>query len=200
MASTATPRAPPTSRRALLAPEAMPCSSGRTLDITRLAAGAKYRAMPTPPTISPGSCETYEASGAMIVAKYARPAAWRASPVTTTGRPPNRSESIPATGATSIGIPVQGSIRRPASVGEYPSTPWKYWLSRNIDPNMPRNISMLAMLIPKNARLRKSRMGSMGRFARKPWRMKPARSAAPTISAPRTVGLVQPSELALTRP
>ena len=50
----ATPRAPPTSRSALLAPEAMPCSSGRTLPITRLELGAKYRAMPTPLTTSAG--------------------------------------------------------------------------------------------------------------------------------------------------
>ncbi len=54
-AMTAMPSAPPTSRRALFAPEAMPCSWGRTLDITRCEAGAKNRAMPTPLMIRAGS-------------------------------------------------------------------------------------------------------------------------------------------------
>ncbi len=41
-----------------------------------------------------------------------------------------------------------------------------YWLSRKIDPNMPRNISRLAALIPENARERNSRIGSIGFLAR----------------------------------
>ena len=75
-----------------------------------------------------------------------------------------------------------------------------YWLSRKIEPNIPRNISRLAALIPKKARLRKSRMGSIGFFARKPWWTKPPISAVPAIRPVRTMGLVQPSALALTRP
>ncbi len=40
-----------------------------------------------------------------------------------------------------------------------------YWLSRKIDPNIPRNISRLAALIPEKARERNSRIGSMGFLA-----------------------------------
>ena len=41
-----------------------------------------------------------------------------ASPAAISGRPPIRSESAPAIGATNIGIAVHGSIRSPASSGE----------------------------------------------------------------------------------
>jgi hypothetical protein len=41
-----------------------------------------------------------------------------------------------------------------------------YWLSRKVEPNMPRNISRLAALIPAKARDRDSRTGSMGFLAR----------------------------------
>ncbi len=48
VASTATPRTPPSSRIALVAPDAWPASSGRTALRTALAAGAKTSAMPVP--------------------------------------------------------------------------------------------------------------------------------------------------------
>ena len=61
-----------------------------------------------------------------------------------------------------------------------------YWLSRKIDPNIPRNISREAALIPAKARERKSHMGSIGFFARVPWTTKATRSAPPANSPVRT--------------
>ena len=48
VARTAMPSTPPSSRIALVAPEAWPASSGRTAPSTALAAGAKTIAMPAP--------------------------------------------------------------------------------------------------------------------------------------------------------
>ena len=42
------PKTPPTSRKALLAPDAWPSSSGRTAESTTFATGAKKRPMPMP--------------------------------------------------------------------------------------------------------------------------------------------------------
>jgi len=46
------------------------------------------------------------------------PTAWSASPENISGRLPTRSDSTPAMGATIIGIPVHGRVRRPACSGE----------------------------------------------------------------------------------
>ena len=57
-------------------------------------------------------------SGVVVTASQARAPACSARPATMSGRLPMRSERIPATGATKIGIAVQGSVRMPASSGE----------------------------------------------------------------------------------
>ena len=46
------------------------------------------------------------------------PIAWSARPMAMSRRPPIRSESAPAIGATKIGIAVHGRIRRPEPNGE----------------------------------------------------------------------------------
>ena len=43
------------------------------------------------------------------------------------GREPIRSLRMPASGATSIGIAVHGSVRAPASSGPRPCAIWKNW-------------------------------------------------------------------------
>ncbi|GAA3222882.1 hypothetical protein GCM10020256_30600 [Streptomyces thermocoprophilus] len=75
-----------------------------------------------------------------------------------------------------------------------------YWLSRKMDPNMPRNISMLAALMPEKARERKSRIGSMGFAARVPCRTNAVSSAVPAKRPVRTSVLVQPSAGPRTSP
>jgi hypothetical protein len=54
----------------------------------------------------------------MTAASQPRPIACSASPVASSGRPPMRSDSEPAMGATRIGMAVQGSVRSPACSGE----------------------------------------------------------------------------------
>ena len=54
-ARTATPRTPPSSRIALLAPDAWPASCGRTAPRTALATGANTSAMPVPPSTKAGT-------------------------------------------------------------------------------------------------------------------------------------------------
>src|SRR5262245_65771404 len=61
-ARTATPNTPPTSRMALLAPDALPSSSRRTADRTTLAMGAKNRPMPAPLTMNGRTKAEYGAS------------------------------------------------------------------------------------------------------------------------------------------
>ncbi len=75
-----------------------------------------------------------------------------------------------------------------------------YWLSRKIEPNIPRNISRLAALMPVKARDRKSLIGSMGFLLWMPWCTKPASSAVPANRPVRTTGPVQPSTGPRTRP
>ncbi len=75
-----------------------------------------------------------------------------------------------------------------------------YWLSRKIEPNIPRNIRRLAALIPEKARERNSRMGSIGFLLRTPWCTKPASSALPAIRPVRTREPVQPSTGPRTSP
>ena len=53
--STATPSAPPTSRTVLFAPDALPCSCGRTEASTTAIVGANTSPMPTPDTASAGT-------------------------------------------------------------------------------------------------------------------------------------------------
>ena len=62
---------------------------------------------------------------------------------------------------------------------------------------MPKNISRMAALIPAKARMRKSRIGSIGFAARGAPRRRSRRGAtAPATRPARTWALVQPSALA----
>ena len=117
-ASTATPSTPPSSRTALFAPDAWPASSCRTAPSTAFAAGANTIAMPVPPSTKAGTSKPYATSGSETAAIHMIAIACRNRPVAISGREPNRSERIPAIGATSIGMPVHGSVRSPASSGE----------------------------------------------------------------------------------
>src|SRR4051794_30373444 len=161
-ARTATPNTPPTSRIALLAPDALPSSSGRTADRTTLAMGAKNMPMPTPLTMNGRTNAEYGASGAAIEASQPRPTDIRARPVATIGRAPMRPLSTPAMGATTIGMAVHGRTRRPASNGLTPCTTWKNCESRKIDPNIPKYMSRDAMFAAGKPRLRNMSGGSIG--------------------------------------
>ena len=73
------------------------------------------------------------------------------------GLPPMRSESAPAIGATNIGIAVHGSTRNPASSGVYPCAVWKNWVSRKIDPNIPKYMKSDAAFAAENAAVAEER-------------------------------------------
>src|SRR3954462_4480761 len=95
---------------ALLAPEAFPSSSRRTLERTTFATGAEDSPLPTPEITNAGTRLEYATVGLVIDASQARPIACSPRPVAISGLPPIRSESAPASGAMKIGIAVQGSV------------------------------------------------------------------------------------------
>ena len=55
-----------------------------------------------------------------------------------------------------------GSMRMPAWSAENPSTSWRYWVPRNICPNMAKNTRVMAMLAAVKRRFRKNRTSSIG--------------------------------------
>ena len=117
-ANTATPSTPPTSRIAFDAPEALPSSRRPTALRTMLATGAKNIPIPIPDRMNGPTSSVYATSAVDTAAIQPRPIACSASPPARNGRPPIRSDSAPAIGATTIGIAVHGSTRRPDSSGE----------------------------------------------------------------------------------
>src|SRR6266508_4589695 len=94
----------------------------------------------------------YGTVGEVITASQANPVAWSVSPTPIRSPPPTRSDMAPAIGATKIGASVQGRTRRPAWNGEYPWATWRNWLSRKIDPNIPKYIKRDAGFAIENAR------------------------------------------------
>ena len=127
-------------------------------------------------------------------------AACRNRPALISGREPIRSESTPAIGATSIGMPVQGSVRSPASSGEYCWTDWKNCASRKIAPKMPKVIASDTPLVAAKARERKKRIGSIGAGVRSSWATNATTRSVPTAIEPTTSGEPQPAALPRTMP
>ena len=83
-----------------------------------MADGANTSDMPVPAMMNGAIRLAYGVSGAEIAASQNSAIDCSARPATISGRAPIRSLSSPAIGATIIGTPVQGSVRRPASKGE----------------------------------------------------------------------------------
>ena len=82
------PKTPPSSRRALFAPEAWPCSCQPTAESTTFATGAKNRPIPTPAMMNGARRLMYETVGVMIAASQPSATACSASPAAMNGRPP----------------------------------------------------------------------------------------------------------------
>ena len=133
-------------------------------------------------------------------ANQVRPVACRANPVTTSGLPPQRSASMPTTGASSMGAAVQGSTRMPAAKGERPCTVWRNWVRKKMEPNMPKLNSMAVTLTAVKPRWRKRRMSNMGWDDRSSQATKPRRAIEPSTKELSTEVLVQPWLFPLTRP
>ena len=110
------------------------------------------------------------------------------------GRPPTRSESAPAMGATIIGMSVQGRTRSPASSGECPSAACRYCDIRKRLPNSPPYMKKLTALAAANSRARNSRSGSIGASVRRSQARNAASRAAPATAVAITSPLAQPAE------
>src|SRR5262249_19203299 len=128
------------------------------------------------------------------------PAAWSSIPATISGRVPIRSDSAPASGATTRAVAVQGRTRTPVPNGENPRANWKYWDVRKAAENSAPVIRKEGARPAKNAGILKSRSGSIGSDTRRPQTRKAAISTSPRPNAATTSGLPQPASLARTRP
>ena len=114
VASTATPKTPPTSRMALFVPDACPAWAGLTTLSSALADGAKTRPMPAPAITKAIACSPKVTVVLVVAANHASAPACSASPAAMKPREPKRSERTPAIGATIIVAPVHSSMRTPA--------------------------------------------------------------------------------------
>ena len=82
------PKTPPSSRNALFAPEAWPCSCQPTAESTTLATGAKKSPIPTPAMMNGRRRCVYGTVGVMTTASHPSATACNASPAVMNGRPP----------------------------------------------------------------------------------------------------------------
>src|SRR6266550_1305458 len=130
---TATPSAPPTWRVVSLTAEPTPALPGGREPMIDSVAGAVVKPMPAPKTTRtspPRTADDINVSEAYI----ASDAATISSPPVTTRLVPKRSTNRGASGAQPMIPTATGAVSIPALSGEYPSTNWKYWVSRNVEP------------------------------------------------------------------
>ena len=55
-----------------------------------------------------------------------------------------------------------GAVMNPAFSGEYPSTNWKYWVSRNVEPNRAKKVSVIVADAAEKRGCAKKRTSSIG--------------------------------------
>lgn len=72
-------------------------------------------------------------------------------------------------------------------------TSCRNWVSRNTDPNIPKDIASEAVFAAAKARLRKKRIGSIGVGLRSSQAMNPISAVIPKPAAPMISGLSQPA-------
>ncbi len=113
-------------------------------------------------------------------------------PVETTFRFPNFSTNLALDGAATIIVNGIGSIRTPASRVPYPSTIWRYWVSRKNVPNMAKNTRLMAAVADANVGFLKKRRSSIGCSARNSQTLKATRTARPETIDPTVAPAVQP--------
>ena len=157
MASTATPSTPPSSRIALVAPEAWPAWSVRTEESIALADGANTSAMPAPAMMNGHDHARVGQSASMAIG----------------GQPAERDRLQRQPGdheqaaAEALGEDAgerrddhrrrrstRAASARPAGV--LPSTFWMYWVRKKIEPNIPKYIASETTLVTAKQRLAKN--------------------------------------------
>ncbi len=85
-----------------------------------------------------------------------------------------------------------GSMRTPASRALYPSTSWRYCVSRKNVPNMAKNTRLMAAVADENVGFLKKRRSSIGCAVRSSQSPKTTNTVRPDRSGPRVAGAVQP--------
>ena len=88
----------------------------------------------------------------------------------------------------------------PACSGELPSTFWKNWLRKKIEPNIPKYIASETTLVTAKPRLAKNSIGSIGASERSSLITNATTSAAPAASETTTSVEPQPSDWLRTSP
>src|SRR3954453_3680131 len=116
------------------------------------------------------------------------PAACRRRPPATSGRSPTCPTRAPASGAMTNSVAVHGSSRRPASNGPSPCAICRNWAMKKTLPKIEPNRQKPAALPAANARVRKSRGGSIGSAARRSRATKAGGTATPGGGAAPTPG------------
>jgi hypothetical protein len=86
-------------------------------------------------------------------------------------------------------------VRSPASSGPSPWAIWKNWLSRKIEPNVPKNIANETPFVATNARERKKRSGSIGSARRACQSRNAASRSSRRVRLATTVVLDQPERV-----
>jgi len=132
--STATPKAPPSSRLALFIAEPMPARAGGTAAIISVVRGAPVAAMPN--AVGTSAAATIHAEEpASSWARSAMPTPTRASPPATTTRVPKRATTFGTCGVAVSMMSDTGSCTSPAASADTPSTSCRNCATRKKVPN-----------------------------------------------------------------
>src|SRR4051812_6208474 len=185
----ATPRAPPNWRGVSFMAEPTPAlDSGSEPMIDSVAGAITSPIPPASTTIDASRCGYPLVTG--TPARKISPADTINRPVPTTALVPTRSTTRGDMGATTSMTSDIGNIRMPAWRAEKPSTVCKYWVMRNIEPNMAKNVMVMAALAAEKRRFWKNRTSSMGwllfnsQMMNAPITTKPITKAVTTLLSP----------------
>ncbi len=154
-------------------------------------AGAIANPIPTPMITSTTATRSYPLVTVMREkTSSARPT--RPSPAATTTLVPIRATSLALTGAATISAAATGRRQAPDSSAEYPSTNCRYWLMKNIDPNIAKNTSVIDTDAAVKRGFLKKVTSRIGWSVWRSHRMNDPSSTTAAAPHPMITGLVQP--------
>src|SRR5581483_6265937 len=189
--STATPRAPPSSRVVSLTADPTPALRSGIDAMIPVVDGAIDRPIPAPiVTMASTRCQYGDATSDW--ARNSRPRATISRPVLTTLRLPKCSTNRALAGAATIIMKAIGSMRTPASRALYPTTSCRYWVRKKNVPNMAKNTMLMAAVADENVGFRKKRRSSIGNSVRSSHSAKRRSTASPATIGPTVAGAFQP--------
>ncbi len=179
---TATPRALPISRAALLRPDPSPARCDGTAPMIPMVSGGSVSPMPPPAATRKTA---YSAYGVWEPdhETHSRDAAMSRMPAAITGRAPNRAVSREARRETSIMHTASGRKATPAVSGLMPLTYCRYWALVKKSANIAKNAAVTPSAPARSRGVRNSWGSSMGRRLRACWRAKTVRTSTPRTKA-----------------